>query len=442
MTPELPTLLDIKTVAVVDVLVSWSLGCVVLFAWLRIQNARPLSWWSAGFFLQGAGTASATVAGAMLAMGASLAWLAVVGFGWIMHFFAAALMLAGARQFEGRTPSFAAFCIISLGWTVLWLLPPGADPVNPLFRVAHTIIAGFALATAYEFWRGRNEHLVSRWPAVLLMLTLATEHLLYIPLTFAFPMAPPVNVFGSTWFGFSELVRLLLQIGLAFAVMALARERTEAMHRAAARTDPLTGLDNRRAFLEAAGARMRRRRIEGRPVAVLMFDLDHFKRVNDRFGHGFGDRVLCTFARTALSQLRVEDVIGRIGGEEFAAFLWDASPQETLAAADRVRIAFARSAEQLGEPLAGVTVSVGVALGADQDDDVGPLLERADTALYVAKARGRNRVELASAPPPRVTPFDPARRKAAAAPGAEPPATESPSLVPGQPVKQPIVSGK
>jgi diguanylate cyclase (GGDEF)-like protein len=436
MTPSLPVLLDIKTISVVDILVSWSLGCVVLFAWLRIQNARPLSWWSAGFFLQGAGTATASFAGAMLAMGASLAWLAVVGLGWILHFFAAALMWAGARQFEGRLPSFAAFGVVSLGWAVLWVIPAGADPVNPLFRVAHTILAGFALATAYEFWRGRNEHLVSRWPAVLLLLTLTVEHLLYIPLTLAFPLVPPGNVFGSAWFGFSELVRLLLQIGLAFAVMALARERTEKMHKTDARTDPLTGLDNRRGFIEAARGRLRRHRLQGQPLAVLMFDLDHFKRVNDRFGHAVGDQVLCAFARTALRELRAEDVIGRIGGEEFAAVMWNVTLEDTLATANRVRTAFAKAADAVAGAVGGISVSAGIALTDDEDEDIEALLERADAALYVAKSRGRNRVEVAPPPPARVTPFDPARRK------GTPAAIDSPSLVPHEPAKQPAGAEK
>lgn len=442
MTPNLPILLDLKTVAVADGLVSWSLGFVVLFAWLRIQNARPLSWWSAGYFLQGAATVTATLGGAMLALGASLDWLALVGFGWILHFFAAALMWAGARQFENRPGSFYAFCAIAFGWAVLWIMPAGLDPVNPLFRVAHVILAGFALATAYEFWRGRSEHLVSRWPAMLLLLSLAIEHLLYVPLTIVLPLDTSANVFASPWFGASELVRLMLQIGLAFAVMALARERTEAMHWMAARTDPLTGLDNRRAFLEAASARLRRRRLEGRPVAVLMFDLDHFKRVNDRYGHALGDRVLCAFARTVLRQLRAEDVIGRIGGEEFAAFLWDASPQETMAAADRVRAAFAHAAEQVGGVLVGVTVSAGVALGTDADEEIDTMLARADAALYVAKSRGRNRVALAAPPAVRVTPFDQARRRGGSTPVPAQELVDSPTLEPDEPVKQPVASGK
>jgi diguanylate cyclase (GGDEF)-like protein len=217
-------------------------------------------------------------------------------------------------------------------------------------------------------------------------------------------------------------------------MLGMVRERLEQEHQAAARTDPLTGLANRRAFLEVAAGRLRRHRQGRRPAAVLMFDLDHFKRVNDRFGHAVGDRVLCAFARAAGAQLRAEDVISRIGGEEFAAFLPDTGAQEAVAAANRVRVAFANAAEDVGGVLVGTTVSAGVAL-AGEDENLEPMLARADQALYAAKSRGRNRVELAAPPPSDVTPLDAARRGTLSA-------ADSPSLAPDDALNRSASFGK
>jgi diguanylate cyclase (GGDEF)-like protein len=143
--------------------------------------------------------------------------------------------------------------------------------------------------------------------------------------------------------------------------------------------------------------------------------------------------VLRAFARVALAQLRGEDVIGRIGGEEFAAFLPNAESEAAVAAANRVRTAFADAAEDVGGVLVGTTVSAGVAPSGAEDEDLESMLARADAALYAAKKRGRNRVEVAA---PRVTPLDAVRRKGANG------VIDSPSLAPAEPAKQPAVSGK
>jgi diguanylate cyclase (GGDEF)-like protein len=124
-----------------------------------------------------------------------------------------------------------------------------------------------------------------------------------------------------------------------------------------------------------------------------MFDLDHFKSVNDRFGHLVGDEALRIFAATANANLRASDLIGRFGGEEFVAVL--PSPlADAAAAAERVRTAFAAAAVSVAGCDVGATLSAGAASGAP-GSDIASLLMRADTGLYRAKANGRNRVEVA-----------------------------------------------
>jgi len=127
-----------------------------------------------------------------------------------------------------------------------------------------------------------------------------------------------------------------------------------------------------------------------------LIDLDHFKHINDTYGHGIGDRVLRVFAETAAANLGAFDLLGRLGGEEFSAVLIDAGRETAMQTAERIRAAFADVASEIdGQPI-NATVSIGVAFCEDGPLDVPALLVQADQALYYAKERGRNRVEAAS----------------------------------------------
>jgi diguanylate cyclase (GGDEF)-like protein len=138
---------------------------------------------------------------------------------------------------------------------------------------------------------------------------------------------------------------------------------------------------------------MKRQAKKGAPVSVLMFDLDHFKSINDSYGHAVGDDALRLFASTVSSTMRANDVIARFGGEEFVAIL-PGSITDAVIAADRVRLAFEAAAIEVGERRLAATVSVGAASGAAMSD-IEQLIGNADAALYRAKLNGRNRVEMA-----------------------------------------------
>ncbi len=181
--------------------------------------------------------------------------------------------------------------------------------------------------------------------------------------------------------------------------------------RAEAMTDALTGLPNRRAFdnrlpelLAAAAETMR-------PLALLMLDLDHFKSINDRFGHAVGDAVLRRTAQTVRSVLREQDMAARTGGEEFCAVLPETSLNDAMEIAERLRLAVAAQALTLrstGTRLQGISISIGLAM-ARSEEEPGALIERADAALYRAKQSGRNQVTSAEPPPacPAATPPPP-----------------------------------
>ena len=135
----------------------------------------------------------------------------------------------------------------------------------------------------------------------------------------------------------------------------------------------------------------------GRPVTVMIFDIDHFKSVNDRFGHATGDDVLQVFANVVVASLRITDLVGRVGGEEFAALL-PCAMDEALVAAERVREAFEASGVAIDDVPLETTVSIGIA-GGPANTELEVLMASADTALYQAKRGGRNRVEAATEQP-------------------------------------------
>ena len=162
--------------------------------------------------------------------------------------------------------------------------------------------------------------------------------------------------------------------------------------------DALTGLYNRWYVMEKIDSEMNRALRHGSPMSVLMLDLDHFKRVNDSFGHSVGDEVLKNVGQVLRESCRVYDVPGRYGGEEFCIVLPDTRVGNTKAVAERIRSRLASTELPVGTTSIIVTASIGVA-GMDSVADEGvvsaaALLDRADRALYSAKHHGRNRVEL------------------------------------------------
>ncbi len=200
---------------------------------------------------------------------------------------------------------------------------------------------------------------------------------------------PPV----ASLFGLIHLYTLIYAIGATVFLVAMKKERSEQRLLLEAQTDALTGLANRRAFLDLGTRVAERCQRRGEPLSVIVFDLDHFKSVNDTFGHAFGDVVLRTFATTAREALRPGDIASRVGGEEFFAVLPGATLKDGCATAERVRKAFADATALLDGRAAMTTVSVGVMASDDASTPLATLLEKADAALHRAKMRGRNCVE-------------------------------------------------
>ncbi|HEY0491369.1 MAG TPA: diguanylate cyclase [Telluria sp.] len=189
---------------------------------------------------------------------------------------------------------------------------------------------------------------------------------------------------------FTFITGYLLLIVNGFGFLLLCKEKDDREMALLATTDSLTGLVNRRAFFERTdAARMLSARMR-KPISLMMLDIDHFKALNDRFGHACGDEALCVFAETSLGVLREHDIMARLGGEEFALALPGTDLNGALQAAERLR----EAVERVILPKHGyaMTVSIGVVL-IDPNENINAALARADQALYQAKSGGRNRVE-------------------------------------------------
>lgn len=185
----------------------------------------------------------------------------------------------------------------------------------------------------------------------------------------------------------------LFGVGL-FAMFLLAADLAEGMRRLAS-SDPLTGILNRRGFEQAAGPLIAQAQRKGRPLALVMADIDRFKVVNDRFGHATGDLALQRFAGHVSNMIRGCDLFGRLGGEEFVLILPDTGDQAAIDAMERVRAGFAAAVPELGVDYR-ITASFGVAVLAGRHDTLADMMQRADRALYASKMQGRDRTTLAS----------------------------------------------
>lgn len=169
------------------------------------------------------------------------------------------------------------------------------------------------------------------------------------------------------------------------------RRRMEETLREMASRDPLTGIFNRRSFMELAHERLSRASRANEPLSIMVLDIDHFKLVNDTYGHAAGDEALCGIARVCQEALRDHDILGRLGGEEFVVALPKTSMEDALGVAERLRRGVARTAFVTCDPRFELTVSIGIASIDGSNDSVERAIHRADIALYRSKRLGRNR---------------------------------------------------
>ena len=379
--------LDSITLYVVATMIAALLGAMLLF-FGKQQHSAALNWWGTAYLVGAAAVALWTLASGALGDMLSLALNAA-------GFLACGMVWNAARIFHGRKPMWPGLLFGPIVWIgAVVNLDPGASALR--MTIGAAIIAIYASLTAAELLTERRKSLTRRWPAIVVPVLHGL--VLMLPILIGDVLRPHDDKFGSSiWVTMFSIELVLYAVGTVFVIFMLVSERVVAAHKTAASIDPLTSLFNRRGFAEASTRLIEREASAGRPVTALIFDIDFFKSINDRFGHPAGDEILKLFATVVINNLRITDLSGRIGGEEFAALL-PCALEEGAAVAERVRESFAASGIVSDDGPVDTTVSIGVA-GGPAGTELEVLLAAADTALYQAKRAGRNRVVVAEEVP-------------------------------------------
>jgi diguanylate cyclase (GGDEF)-like protein len=382
--------LDVHTLFLVTIYVEAILGLLLLFVWAQNMALRAVCWWGFAYLIR-------LVSIGLFGMYGEVPDVVSIDLANALLFTAFAATWTGARVFDSRPVEPVYLVTGAVLWLLICRLPILSENLDARALIASGIITAYTWLTAFEFWRGRSEALVSRWPAIFMFFAHGALYILRTPLVAMLPSAATNDtLFASVWMTVLSTESLLLTISSAFILLAMAKERSELRHRTAAMVDPLTGIANRRSFMQDAALFAKHHIADPRPTAVLLIDLDRFKSINDRFGHALGDRVLELFTDAARKSTRGSDLIGRLGGEEFAAMLIDTNRDKAVEVAERIRESFAQMAQEVDGREVCATVSIGLVHTEAPTLDLPELLAQADQALYCAKERGRNRVEIAS----------------------------------------------
>ncbi len=383
---------DLRSAIVYGAVVTLLVGGLLLLSWRSLpRGVRPaLRWWLASLGLHALGAAL------LATRGLAPPWLGVVLANSILGL-ALACMAIALRAFYGMPQRRLAHLGLALliAAAALWFIEGRPDVHARILSLAFLLSLPMASAARAVFRRGGPKGEVARFTGI----------------AFAFGAAVLLTRMASEWLwpagNFVLLAPTAMNIacvGTLLALPALATvgfllmctEHSQAELERSARLDYLTGIFNRRAIEELASAAISSARRHSTPLAILLLDVDHFKRVNDDHGHEAGDQALVEAVRRMRAVLRAEDLVGRQGGEEFVVVMPDVGLASAHAAAERLRRAFAGDAMRICAGAcdieAFVTVSIGVAALRPGDAFWSQLLRRADRAMYAAKAAGRNKV--------------------------------------------------
>ena len=385
---------DLRTAIVFGALITLLTDVLLLLSWKSLPlGVRPsLRWWLAGMLLQPLGFVlvglrnlapdwlSIPVGNTVLALGLSC-------------------MAISLRLFYGmperRNRLYALTAVVAV--VAIWFTYGVPDPHWRIIGLTLLLAVLIGSSARAVFRRNGPPGVVPRLTgAIFAVATLAmlsrVVHEAFWPATSGdLIQASPVNLICL---GILVLLPVLATVGF----LLMCTERSQEELERTARLDYLTGIYNRRAIEDLASRAISAARRHGIPLAIMIVDVDHFKRINDEYGHEAGDQGLIETVRRMRDIVRSEDLVGRQGGEEFVVVMPDIDLNSAYAAAERLRRGFADSPMTIhgssGPVQVTITISVGVAALAADDRQFPNLLRRADRAMYAAKAAGRNKVML------------------------------------------------
>jgi diguanylate cyclase (GGDEF)-like protein len=382
--------MDLFTLVVTSALLASVMAATMLLLYQSCSRQRCLLDWSLG----GLCFMASSIVGAFAAthqMQNSL----VPGVGNMFYIAGHAAVLAGVRRHLGLRPRYDLQALLALAVLAAHALPVIQESVQNRLYLFTPVVAGINLSVAWLLWRQPDDRARAVYlPLIALELVFMAQmslRALYMVAgkghTLTFMGSQFLQTSGSLF------VMLFLSVATMSCALIVAHQQELALRRASL-TDALTGWLNRRALHDIARREFHRSRRAATPLFFITFDLDHFKAVNDRYGHGIGDIALCHVTALSAQALRGYDALFRIGGEEFAVLVGGGSLADVCGIAQRLRELVA------GTPLLAhgleitMTVSVGLAAARDGDAQWEDVLRRADEALYHAKQHGRNRVSV------------------------------------------------
>jgi diguanylate cyclase (GGDEF)-like protein len=297
-----------------------------------------------------------------------------------------ACILIGVRRHLGLRPRYDLLGLLVLAVLAVHVLPLMQGPRVVRLLMFLPVVAGINLSAAWLMWRQPDDDAKPAYLPLMLMeiLFVAQMGLRLLALFLTGDFLQPAG---------SLFVLVFMSVATMGCALIVTRQQELALRRASL-TDVLTGWLNRRALHDIAQREFCRSQRTGTPLYFLTFDIDHFKAINDRYGHGVGDAAICHVATLSAQALRGYDAMFRIGGEEFAVLVNGGSLDDVNGIAQRLRELVAETpllAHGLAVPM---TVSVGLAAARPKDRQWEDVLRHADEAMYHAKQHGRNRVSV------------------------------------------------
>lgn len=369
--------LDIYTLFVCELYVLGFLSIIMVFAWVGSHYDRVLGFTCLSLVF----TLIAVFLSSLRSSGLHFLPVAV---GNVLVMLAYGGLLNAFRRFCGK-PIGTHWLLGALLWALLCCFPAFYYSLPKRVLVLCIACVAYTAALIQLVWQARDTLKATFWPAQLLLWIHLLFHLVRLFLDSAIASTQPGAIGGSDFSVYVILESILFVIGLTFTILAMVNERMQIALKYSSLHDPLTSVWNRRALFAEAEKIVARCRRQNRPFSAILFDLDHFKSINDRYGHHQGDQILIHFCEIVRGLIPAEGRFARLGGEEFAAII-PAGARDAEAWCEAIRLAVCAS--QPNE--IAYSVSIGFATVTHSQQDFVSLLAMADAALYHAKASGRN----------------------------------------------------
>jgi len=382
--------MDSFTLVVASALVAGIMAISMLLLYRSSSRQRCLLDWS----LAGSCFMASSIIGAFAARH-QMQHALVPGFSNLFYIAGHAGILAGVRRHLGLRPRYGLLALLALAVLAAHALPVIQESVRYRLFLFTPIVVGINLSVAWLLWRQPDDRsrtvylpLMGLELVFMAQMSLRTLYMLVSQdRTLTFMGSEFLQTCGSLF------VLVFLSVATMSCALIVTHQQELAL-RLASLTDALTGWLNRRAMHDIARREFRRCQRTGTPLFFITFDIDHFKSINDRYGHGIGDAALCHVTALSAQALRGYDALFRIGGEEFAVLVGGGILADVHGIAQRLRELVADTPLPVHGLTVRMTVSVGVAEALDGDAQWEDVLRRADDALYHAKQHGRNRVSV------------------------------------------------